>query len=452
MNSKIIITLTLFVSLFSWSQKNQNEMLASYESGKYSVYKVEKLSHSKYKMVAVKKQWPIEFTKVGSNVNQVLVKRSGILDEKFSPDVPGHPAYFSFSTYRLSFIDNIGIYYSWNGKEQATTKYVFIKSGTSLNYKYDELNSKVATYAKSVFKNQTSARANVKEQKAAVVEAERKANSLESRSVSKIELQLINKPAKVAHFSESIKYGVIATLKDGTQLKTKNLGGKLPWSDFDLKHKGCSNTKDEVRVDEDAKSLINDRITLQIVSKYHPSLKAVKHINTTNDVGIKVNQNGFAGYDRHKHVTVFQGKDGQHAGRGDNLIVKVKTTTHKQTGKKINKVEIFNTTQNKLVARYKLSTSTELVINALGGRGMNGWEGSDNSPNGGNGGNGGAGGNITFIKDPSVTKHNIIINNTGGIGGIGGKPKYSTASRGAKGRKGEDGNVKSITKSITLNF
>ncbi len=44
-----------------------------------------------------------------------------------------------FQAYRLTFIDGIGIYYSWNGKEEATTKYVFSKSG-SLSKKYDDLN------------------------------------------------------------------------------------------------------------------------------------------------------------------------------------------------------------------------------------------------------------------------------------------------------------------------
>ena len=56
----------------------------------------------------------------------------------------------------------------------------------------------------------------------------------------------------MGHFSEAIQYGVVATLKDGSQLKSPNLGGQIPWSDFKLDHKGCSNTVDEVRVDEDA--------------------------------------------------------------------------------------------------------------------------------------------------------------------------------------------------------
>lgn len=448
---KFLSILLMFLAIVGQAQKNQNEIVATFQSGKYTVFKVEKISYGKYKMVKVKKQWPIQITKTAKNVSNVLVKRAGILDENFKPDVPGHPAYFNFSTYRLTFIDDIGIYYSWNGKEEATTKYVFSKNG-SLSKNYKELNKLVASYATAVFKNQTNARAEVIEQKGAIAEAERKKNSLQNKQVSKIEIKLLNSPKKVAHFSEAIKYGIVATLKDGSKLSTKNLGGKLPWSDFTLKNKGCSSTIDEVRVDEDAKSLKQDRITIKAISKYHPTLNATKHINTTNNLSIQVNQSGFWGHERHKYVHVSQGKNGQHAGRGDNLTIKVKTVTHKQTGIKLNKIDIYNTTKEKHVARYKLTTYTKLIINNQGGGGMGGFEGRDGSPNGGNGGSGGAGGNILLIKDPSVVKLNIVLNNQGGNGGKGGAPKYSHASRGRSGAKGDNGRVTKQVKSIKLNF
>lgn len=446
---------TLFLLLLvctGFAQKNQNEILNSYNSGKFSVYKVDKVSYNNYKFNKVKKPWPIEFTKSGADVTNVLVKRAGILDENFKPDVPGHPAYFSFSNYRLTFIDNLGIYYTWNSKEQAAARYVFVKDGGNLHKSYDELNKLVANYAKSVFKNQTGARAEVKVKKAQLAEEERKKNSLQNKQANKIEIVLVNTPKHVAHFSEAIKYGVVATLKNGSKLKTKNLGGKLPWSDFKVQNKGCSSTIDEVRVDESAKSLKNDQITIQITSKYHPSLKAVKRLSTTNDIPVQVSRGGFNGWDRKKHTTVHQGKNGQHAGRGDNLTVKVKTVTHKQNGKKINKIEIFNRTKNELVAQYKLTPNTKLIIYNGGGRGMDGFNGRSNSPNGGNGGDGGAGGNITLIKDPSVKTFNVVLNNQGGSGGRGGAPKYSTSSRGRNGRKGSSGSISRQVKPVNLNF
>jgi hypothetical protein len=453
MRSFITFIVTLFLSFSSSAQENQNKILANYTSGKYGVYKVEKVSYNKYKMVPVKKQWPIEFTKSGNDISNVLVKRSGILDENFIPDVPGHPAYFSYSTYRLSFVDGLGVYYSWNGKGHATTKYVFVKAGSSLKLKYEELNTKVANYAKSVFKGQTSARANVKEKKIELAEADRKANSLQGKQVSKIELILVNKPSKIAHFGDAINYGIVATLKDGSLLKTISLGGKLPWSDFKLQHKGCSNTIDKVQIDEDAKGLIQDRITLSVVSKYHPTLKAQKYINTTNDLDFQVARNGFYGANRHNatNTTVF-GRS-QRGGNGHDLTIKVEKVKHKQLGTALLKVEVYDATDKIIVGRYKIKPTTQISIYSLGGAGQSGSDGSSSSsPHGDKGGAGGAGGNVTIIKDSSVSTLNITVNNNGGNGGSGGKRYNINGNNGQKGNTGSKGISKTITQSVSLNF
>lgn len=440
-----------FCTLFSQAQKNQNEILSGFESGKYTVFKVEKISYGNYKMVKVKKQWPLQINKSGNTTSSVLVKRAGILDELFKPDVPGHPAYFNFKEYRLTFTDDIAIYYTWSGKEKATTKYVFSK-GSSLSKNFEELNKSVEKYARAVFKNQTGARAEVKKQKAAIAEAERRENSLQDRQVRKIEVKLINRPSKVAHFSEAIKYGIVATLKDGSILKTKNLGGKIPWSDFVFKNKGCSKTKEVTMVDEDATSFTEDRIEIIVVSKYHPTLKAVKYLNTTNDIPVIVNQGGFWGHERHNYVAVIQGRDGQHGGRGDNLTIRVKTVKHKQTGERINKIDIYNTTKKSQVARFKLKPNVAITINNPGGGGMKGYDGNKSYPNGGNGGSGGNGGNILLIKDPSVTQLNITLNNAGGQAGQGGSPKYSYSRRGNNGRRGARGNTTKRVSPVKLKF
>ncbi len=443
-----LIIFTCFGIVFGYAQESQNNILKNFESGNYTVYKL----NDKEKFEKVKKTWPVNIAKTGDNVSQVLVKRSGILDEPFTPDVPGYPAYFAYKTFRLSFLKDYAVYYEWNGKQQATTKYILVKPSGSFGSNWETTNKNVAAYATATFKNQTGARANVKEAKAEIAEVERKVNSLEGKAVAKIEIQLVSKPAKVAHFSEAINYGVVASLKDGSQLKTSNLGGKIPWEDFKLNNEGCSNTRETVRVDEDASKFPNDEIVLRLSSVYHPSLKAEKKIVTTNDVSIRVNRNGFWGHDRRKHMAITQGLDGQHAGRGDNLTVKVKTVKHKQTEGSINKIEIYNETKGKTVARYKLSLDTELTINAVGGQGMNAFDGSSGRPDGGHGGNGGAGGNVTFVKDPSAVKHNIKINTDGGKGGKGGAPKYSSASHGRTGSSGDNGTLKTETKNVTLNF
>ena len=287
-----INTLIIFIcfGIFSvHAQESQNDILQKFDSGSYVVYKVT----AKNKFEKVKKAWPVAITKNGSSVSSVLVKRSGILDENFAPDVPGYPAYFAYKTYRLSFMKDYAVYYEWNGKQQAKTKYVLVKPGGSFSGNWEDTNKNVANYATATFKNQSGARANVKEAKAELAEADRKANSLEGKAVSKIEIQLVSTPSKVAHFSEVIDYGVIATLKDGSQLKTNNLGGKLPWEDFKIENQGCSSTSERVKVDEDATKIPNDEVVLQITSVFHPALKAKKAIPTTNNVSIRLIEMGF---------------------------------------------------------------------------------------------------------------------------------------------------------------
>lgn len=443
-----LVILLLSGGLLANAQKSQNEVLKEFSSGSYSVYKL----GEKKKFEKIKKQWPVEITKSGDRVSKVLVKRAGILDELFLPDVAGYPAYFTYKTFRLTFLNDFAVYYEWNGKQQATTKYVLVKAGGNFNLDFESTNKKVADYAKATFKMQTTARADVKVEKAAMAETERKGNSLQGKAVASIAIQLIEKPEKVAHFSKAIKYGIVATLKDGSKLKTANLGGQIPWEDFKLSHKGCSNTIDEVRVDEDASNLTEDAVILNVISVYHPTLKAKKSINTTNDVSIQSNSNGFWGWERKKHMTVFQGIDGQHAGHGDYLTVKVKTVSHKRTGAKINKIEVYNETEKKTISRYKLTPTTKLIINTTGGQGMDGRKGRESESVGGKGGNGGRGGNVTLIKDPSVSTLNIEINNKGGNGGNGGAPYYNTGIKGSRGNQGNDGHTDIRIQSVSLNF
>ena len=447
-----INTLVIFIcfGIFSANaQESQNDILQNFDSGSYSVYKVT----DKNKFEKVKKAWPVAITKNGNSVSSVLVKRSGILDETFAPDVLGYPAYFAYKTFRLSFMKDYAVYYEWNGKQQAKTKYVLVKPGGSFSGNWEDTNKNIANYATSTFKNQSGARANVKEAKAELAETERKANSLDGKAVSKIEIQLISNPSKVAHFSEAIDYGIVATLKDGSLLKTNNLGGKLPWEDFKIANVGCSSTSERVKVDEDATKIPNDEVVLQITSVFHPALKAKKAIPTTNNVSIQVNRNGFYGADRARATNTATFGASQRGGDGHALVVKIKTVKHKQTGASLNKIEIYDSYERKTVANYKLSPSTELIINANGGNGQWGSDGSSNNfPNGDLGGTGGHGGDVTIIKDPSVSEINITINNNGGKGGKGGKRYNMNGTAGGTGASGNKGTTSTQTKTITLNF
>lgn len=448
-NLKIIITFfTTITFSFINGQESQSTILQNFESGKYTVYKLD----SNKEFIKVKKTWPVEITKQGNDVTKVLVKRSGILDELFKADVLGYPAYFAFKQYRLSFIENYAVYYEWNGKQEAKTKYILVKPGSGFKGKPKDINTKVSIYAQATFKNQTGARAVAKVTKGKLAETERKQNSLQGKQVSKIQVKLINNPSKVAHFSEAIEYGVIATLKNGKLLKTTNLGGKIPWDDFKLSHIGCSNTIDQVKVEENASKFPNDKIIIKVTSKYHPTLTSSKSISTTNDVPLQVSRNGFYGADRARATNRATFGASQRGGNGHSLTVKVKRVKHKQTGEALNKIEIYDNSKKEMVAQYKLTPSTKLIINSYGGKGQWGTDGNSSSTNGDNGGAGGNGGNVTIIKDPSVIGFNVVVNNIGGKGGAGGKRYNASGSSGSRGSSGKKGAINRQTKSISLKF
>ena len=139
----------LLVFLTSNGQESQNTILSKFESGKYTVYKL----NSKKKFEKVKKAWPVEINKTGNQVTSVLIKRAGILDELFKADIPGYPAYFAFKTFRASFINDYAVYYEWNGKQEAKTKYILVKPGGSFNGNFESVNKNIANYAIATFKN-----------------------------------------------------------------------------------------------------------------------------------------------------------------------------------------------------------------------------------------------------------------------------------------------------------
>lgn len=443
---QILFILFSYNSLFA--QQSQNDLLQNYSDEAYTVYQV----NDKAKLEPIAKTWPIQFIKASSNIAKIIVKRSGILDEPFTPDVAAYPAYFFYKNYRLTFLPGYAVYYKWNAKQEVKTKYVFVKANNKLHDDIETINTNVQKYVLATFKNQSSAKANQKTQKAIQDEAERKANSLEGKEVVKIEIQFLDLPTQISHYDHAINYGIIATLKDGSQLKTPNLGGKLPWDDFILEHKGCTNLPEIVHVETDATKIPNDEIVFNITPKQNKQLNISKHISTTNDVEVQVNRNGFRGIDRGGNQVVFQGVDGQHGGDAEKLIIKVASYKHKQTGALLNKIEVYSQSKKEIVAQYKLAPTTALTIYANGGNGMDGRKGYKNSHVGGNGGNGGDGGNITIIKDPSVKDVNINIHNQGGKGGKGGPPANKNDNRGADGNAGNDGTTSRQTQKLTLNF
>ena len=103
---KLLSIIYIFLSLSASAQyKSQLELVKKYPSGNYSVYR-----NVGGKLDKVGKQWPIQINMgSGGLIESVLIKRSGVVDEEFKPDLKEQPGYFSYDKAKLIFLENYAV-------------------------------------------------------------------------------------------------------------------------------------------------------------------------------------------------------------------------------------------------------------------------------------------------------------------------------------------------------
>lgn len=340
---------------------------------------------------------------------------------------------------------------------------------------------------------------------AAALEKQRKENSLEGRNVKGIELVL---QQDFVTPGMKTKIGVIATLKDGSFLKTKGIAkGKTHWSDYKVTVTGGSfDGKGNITTSEEFSAAANDQVIITIESVYIPSLKVAKTINinykrdyffiTGNSgpggqfgaTGTKGNcHNGKASGDGKN------GSDGMAGGNAGSVTVKIAPYTHAQTKETLLKYEVTTPEGTK---HFVVTPDSKVRINANGGNGGSGGNGGNGGEpsnsnssglgycdcagsisymarggNGGNGGKGGNGGNVMVTVDPAVSNYGLEVTAEAGAGGSGGAAGRSDATsgcendsgvkaakenkRGQNGKPGANGTQGTITskkEKVTLNW
>ena len=440
------------------AQKSQNEFINDLVSGSYPVYKVIEKSYNKYIFEKVSKPWPIEVTNDGKSINKILVKRAGIIDEEFIPDVVNFPVYFGFNDLRVTYLKGYLYYYKWTSKNAAEIKYVFSIKGGSLSGKIDDYKIALEEYVKKTVPMQSGAKDELKEIAAAEEEAERRKNSLQDRSPKSLKVVIVDLPTELGHGS-LIKYGVEATLSDGSVLKTPNLGGKLPWSDFDIEVEGGSSTQEELMVFEDGALIPNDQVVIQVKSVYHSDLKTTKKIDLLYNRSVEISYIGKGG---NSGASVglacscaADGNDGRGGYKGKDLNINVKAYTNTSTGVTYNKVEVIDAYTGKVLHKLKLDPYTPLVIYNGGGYGGSGSDANatnNDSADGGNGADGGDGGDVNITTGDNVSLFSYNIFNQGGSGGRGGRGVGSYGSSGSAGSSGGSGYINEMVGYVSINW
>lgn len=246
------------------------------------------------------------------------------------------------------------------------------------------------------------------------------------------------------------------------------------WSWFDIStSKGAVFDKGAIVVANDVRQFECDTITLTVFPENADSLKQVfrfilnyNHTYTANFNGA----DGKDGADGNKSSAASpdggDGVDGDRGNDGENLFVYIDNHPCNQN---LLKIEVRDTTNNKIEYFIINKNGGRLVINSEGGKGGDGGDGAhgekgksagkrrqpEDGGNGGNGANGGDGGNGGIIRIYSSLKAMpytslIVVNNKAGKGGNNGKKgkgkdggkgsmSFPDANSGSDGENGEDG-------------
>ena len=453
--------------------KNQNEILANYSNGNYTVYR-----NDQGKLDKVNKQWPIAINRSNDNlIESIVVKRAGVVDEEFKPDLKEQPGYFSYEANKLIFFDGYAVYYKQengygNGVINYDVLYEFIPengSSKSLKAAADD----IAAYRTATLNSQSSTRETIAKNNESKEAKERDDNSTKGKTVKLLTYQAVDIPAKLGLLSK-LKFGVMATLADGTQIKTKNLGGKSEFDDsYIIDAPGCNFSDGVLEVGIDGSFFPNDEIVLTIKNKNNPSQSVTEKIMLNYESPLSIYSSGgngdygMLGSFGSSFCPVGSGGNGE-AGKngvaGGNITIKVKEVKHKMTGATIYQYEIFKERENQTI-RLKSAASADINIvcnggdGGYGGNGGNGGNsnkcGQGNGGSGGNGGNGRAGGGVTVIKATTTINTSFLkINNKGGKGGNAGNGGRGalTGSNGMQGSSASAGNITILTGAVNFNW
>ncbi len=416
------------------AQDNQNIQIAKLESGSYPVYKTTEKGYNKYLFQKATKNWPVEFYKEGDQCGKMLIKRVGLIEEFYEADLPAYPAYYHGSeTIVTTVIDKKIFYYSWTAAKGADIKYILTQGKPG---KYVDEKALLDNYRRTIKANQTGARDERKEANAALAAKEAEENTLKGKSIKSIELKLVNPPAKVGMLTV-VSIGMEVTLTNGKVLKTKNLGGKTPYTDFDSKVKGGAYSGGDFKVANDSRQIPNDKIEVEVWSKYDTKARAtIEHpLNYKNDIFYHY-QGGGGSLGRANVV----GKS-PHGGNGrDGRSVNVHAESLTINGEPVIKATITDAMSGEVLAEAKIHQENQIEINVSGGNGGNGCDGDyASSGNGGNGGDGGNGGSV-MLSGSGASIIDLDVDTSGGSAGQGGRPKnrnYNSAGR--NGSRGSNG-------------
>lgn len=307
--------------------------------------------------------------------------------------------------FQVVFMEDKIVVFTTSLHGQLSMKYFLNKPG-----RYEDVKASGAYVEESKVNQQADLDLYAKNQQASADKdfAEKKAIwSIEGKKVTKIEVTDIKAQYGFGYY-RPFSFQIKATLANGKTISTKDGGF---WSDYTIVYKN-GDVKDKTI--QDTKFIAGDKIVIEVKSKYDGSIKAS---------GEAIMEYG---------ETLTMGNNANNWGESAaNYTVEVKQMPHAITGKPILLFKVTDHSGYQPILYFKMDANMTLNFFA---NGHNGYKTVNNGHDNGNGANAGNGGNITIIKDPSVTIFNLNYTNRGGAGGAGVGVGYN---RGANGRDGQ---------------
>ncbi len=452
--TKLSVVLLLLIFSFTGFTQNQNKLFADFGAGSYSTYKMESSydynNVKKYKLEKVSKQWPVTMQQGSGKdfdgnfvVETVTISRQGVIKENFVPDIPENPVYFGYKDFRITAIGNKIYQYEWSN-DNANIIYILSKGDVS---GYETEKSTLENFVRNAFKNQLAARGKLNEVKTANAQKDAAENTLKGKTVKSIEIVMVEIPKEMG-LQSTIKFGIKVTTTDGKTYSTPNIGGKTPWSDFEVKTTDGVFVEEAIAVHEDATKVSNDELKFTVSSKYTSGVSAQKIIPLNYQFANHIIRHvgRFGNQWMRERGGVQQPANGED---GKSMELKIQKSVTKNNNLPIYKIEVIDTRTSKVMYRLKLSQSTAINLFVSGGDGDDGNERKSNR--GEDGMNGGNGGDIIISKAVDASNVNVVVVSNGGRPGRGGKGP-NPISNGNPGREGQAGKITNKTLSGSLNW
>ncbi|MGB1041404.1 MAG: hypothetical protein ACPGVD_11065 [Flavobacteriales bacterium] len=357
----------------------------------------------------------LKLTKVGGKVTEVWI---GTI--KYLPDEDGKSDFVRYykttgsGHYKIAFSEEKAIVFTTTTSGQYTLKYSLQKKAS-----YEEL-KRVMAYIKDSKVNQDADLAAYAKNAKANADKEYKKReakwSIKGKKVTKIEVTDIKAPHSFGYY-RSFSYQIKATLANGKTISTKDGGF---WTDYEITY---ANADVKNKTIQHTSFVKDDKVIINIKSKFDSKIK------TTADVVMDYSETlTMSNSSNNWGVSAF------------SYRYEVKQRKHAVTGKDVIMIKQIDLSGYQKPIYMIIDADQSLNVYA---NGHNGYKtvGTGNST--GPGANAGNGGNITIIKDPSVTKFNINYTMNGGTGGAG---TYGYN----RGRDGRDGKYKEIVRPVNF--